>query len=155
TTAFYDLTVLGGFAAPLFLWLAGVGVALAAARIAERATRRAAVDALRRRGLEIFLLAFLFRLQAFIVTPGSHPILLFRVDVLNVMGPAIAVAALLWPIAGGARGGAAIYASAAAALALITPIVRASPTVDLLPMWLQWYLRPAADFTAFTLLPWA
>src|SRR5262249_12393194 len=97
TTAFYDLTILGGFAAPLFLWLAGVGVSLAAARIAERATRRDAVDALCRRGLEIFLLAFLFRLQAFLVTPGSHPVMLFRVDVLNVMGPALAAAALLWP----------------------------------------------------------
>src|SRR5262249_17771908 len=64
-------------------------------------------------------------------------------------------AALLWPIAGGARGRAAMYAIAAAVVALATPIVRASPAVDLLPMWLQWYLRPAADFTAFTLLPWA
>ena len=47
-----------------------------------------------RRGLEIFILAFLFRLQGFIVTPGSHPVTLFRVDILNIMGPAIAVAGL-------------------------------------------------------------
>src|SRR5262245_45165423 len=63
--------ILGGFAAPLFLWLAGVGVALAAARTAERRNRRAAVEAMCKRGLEIFLLAFLFRLQAFIVSPPS------------------------------------------------------------------------------------
>src|SRR5262245_60708611 len=115
TAAFYDLTILGGFAAPLFLWLAGVALALAAAQIADRATRREAVAALCRRGLEIFVLAFLFRLQAFIVTPGSHPVMLFRVDVLNVMGPAMAAAALLWPVASGARARATIYAIAAAA----------------------------------------
>ncbi len=51
------------------------------------------------RGVEIFLLAFLFRLQAFIVSPGSHPVTLFRVDVLNVMGPAMVVAGLLWAAA--------------------------------------------------------
>jgi len=40
TVAFRNATVLGGFAAPLFLWLAGVGVALAAARTAGRSDRR-------------------------------------------------------------------------------------------------------------------
>ena len=49
-----------------------------------------------RRGLEIFVLGFLFRLQGFIITPGSHPVTLFRVDILNIMGPAIAVAGLVW-----------------------------------------------------------
>src|SRR4051812_43374076 len=69
TIAYGVVSVLGGFAAPLFLWLAGVGVAMAAAAVAERSGRRSAVDALCRRGLEIFILAFLFRLQAFIVSP--------------------------------------------------------------------------------------
>ena len=36
TIAFRDATVLGGFAAPLFLWLAGLAVVLAATRTAER-----------------------------------------------------------------------------------------------------------------------
>ena len=89
TALFGHLTILGGFAAPLFLCLAGTGVALSAARTLARSGRRAtAVEVVCRRGLEIFILAFLFRLQAFIVTPGSHPVTLFRVDVLNVMGPA-------------------------------------------------------------------
>src|SRR5439155_13345612 len=68
TTAYAMTVILGGFAAPLFLWLAGLGVALVAARTAARTGSRArAVEATTRRGLEIFLLAFLFRLQAFIV----------------------------------------------------------------------------------------
>src|ERR1700730_18750083 len=97
TPIFRDLTILGGLAAPLFLWLAGVGVAMSAAGAARRSGSRAAgVDKVCRRGLEIFILAFLFRLQAFIVSPGSHPVTLFRVDILNIMGPSMAVAALVW-----------------------------------------------------------
>ena len=91
------LGVLAGFAAPAFLWLAGVGVALSAAATARRSGSRArAVDMVCRRGLEIFILAFLFRLQAFIVSPGSHPVTLFRVDILNIMGPAMVVAGIVW-----------------------------------------------------------
>jgi uncharacterized membrane protein len=156
TTTYGYLTILGGFAAPLFLWLAGLGSALSATRTAERTgSRSAAVDAICRRGLEIFLLAFLFRLQAFVVSPGSHPVTLFRVDVLNIMGPAIAVAGLLWAASSGTAGRIAIYAVAAALVALVTPIVRASPVVDTLPTWVQWYMRPAGEYTTFTLFPWS
>jgi uncharacterized membrane protein len=159
TDAFRHAQILGGFAAPLFLWLAGVGVVLSAARRAERrGSRMAAVDAVCRRGLEIFLLAFLFRLQSFLLSPGSYPVLLFRVDILNVMGPAIVVSGLMWGIAGAARSTKRLviaYGAAAAAVALLTPIVRASTAVDALPIWFQWYLRPAGDYTVFTLFPWA
>jgi uncharacterized membrane protein len=80
---------------------------------------------------------------------------LFRVDILNVMGPAIAGAGLLW--ASSARTGVrlAVVAGAAAAIALATPIVRASTAVDQLPVWLQWYVRPSGEHTTFTLFPWS
>jgi uncharacterized membrane protein len=159
TNAFRNAQILGGFAAPLFLWLAGVGVVLSAARRAERrGSRMAAVDAVCRRGLEIFLLAFLFRLQSFVLSPGTPPALLFRVDILNVMGPAIVIAGLIWGIGAAARSTGrlvAIYAAAAAATMLLTPIVRVSAVVELLPIWCQWYVRPAGDYTVFTLFPWA
>lgn len=156
TLAFGYGTVLGGFAAPLFLWLAGLGAAMSMARAIERgATRGAAVNAGVARGCRIFLLAFLFRLQAFIVSPGSHPIMLFRVDVLNVMGPAMALTAVLCAAARGQVQRVLLCAAAAAAVALSTPLVRAAAFVDGLPIWIQWYLRPAGEFTTFTLLPWA
>jgi uncharacterized membrane protein len=156
TRAFADLTILGGFAAPLFLWLARLGVVLSATRTAERTgSRILAVDAVCRRGLEIFVLAFLFRLQAFIVSPGGHPVTLFRVDVLNVMGPAIVVAGLAWALSGRAVWRVLFFAALAAGVAMATPLVRASPGVELLPIWVQWYVRPAGDLTAFTLFPWA
>src|SRR5437762_300010 len=155
TTAYAATVILGGFAAPLFLWLAGLGVALAAARTAARSGSARAVEATTRRGLEIFLLAFLFRLQAFIVSPPSTPLKLFRVDILNVMGPAMVAASVLWIAARTATARVVVYAAAASAIAMLTPIVRASPAVDALPIWMQWYLRPAGEFTTFTLLPWA
>jgi len=150
--AFRDATVLGGFAAPFFLWLAGASLVFAA----ERApTREDGVRTVVRRALEIFVLAFLFRVQGFLVTPGGPALMIFRVDVLNVMGPSIAAAALLWGAARSAAARAASFGAAAAAIALATPIVRASPLVDRLPIWVQWYLRPAGEQTTFTLLPWA
>jgi uncharacterized membrane protein len=154
--AFRDATVLGGFAAPLFLWLAGLGVAMSASRTAERSgSRTMAVEGACRRGLEIFILAFLFRLQGFIITPGGSPLTLFRVDVLNIMGPAMVATGLLWGLARATAGRVMLYAVAASSIAMVTPLVRTTSLVGALPVWVQWYLRPAGDFTTFTLFPWA
>ena len=148
--------ILGGFAAPLFLWLAGVGVALSAtSTAARRQSTWAAVDAVCRRGLEIFILAFLFRLQAFVVSPGSYPVTLFRVDILNVMGPAIVAAGLLWAAGATPAMRALVFGIAATCVAMVTPIVRTLPGVTRLPIWVQWYVRPSGDYTTFTAFPWA
>ena len=159
TVAFRDATVLGGFAAPLFLWLAGLALVLAATRTAERTGRRRdAVDTICRRGLEIFILGFLFRLQGFIITPGGHPVSLFRVDILNIMGPAIFAAGLVWGLGRTTTGRVLAFAAIVAATTMVTPIVRISSTVGALPLWLQWYLRPSGtfnEFTIFTMFPWA
>jgi len=151
-----DANILGGFAAPLFLWLAGLAVVLAATRTAERTGSRAqAVEGVVRRGLVVFILAFLFRIQAFIVSPGNHLVTLFRVDILNVMGPAIVAAGGVWALATTAAGRIAAFSALAIAFSMLTPIVRASPLVGHLPVWFQWYVRPAGELTVFTLWPWA
>lgn len=157
SVAFGRALVLGGFAAPLFLWLAGLGVALSATRIARRCNddRGAVVRTICRRGLEIFVLAFLFRVQAFIVSPGSHPVTIFRVDILNVMGLAIVAAGLVRAAGGGARALVLWYGGGAAIIALLTPVVRKAAIIDALPLWFQWHVRPAGDLTTFTLFPWA
>ena len=108
-----------------------------------------------RRGLEIFILAFLFRLQAFIVSPGGHPITLFRVDILNIMGPAIVAAGLVWALVESPALLASTYACLAAGIAMAAPVVRTMGAVDVLPVWVQWYIRPAAVYTTFTAFPWA
>ena len=151
-----DANILGGFAAPMFLWLAGLAVVLAATRHAERTGSRAqAVEGIVRRGLVIFILAFLFRIQAFIVSPGNHLVTLFRVDILNVMGPAIVAAGAVWWLTRTAAGRIAAFSALAIAFSMLTPIVRTSPLVGYLPVWVQWYVRPAGELTVFTLFPWA
>src|SRR5947208_1847946 len=126
--AYRNATILGGFAAPLFLWLAGLAVVLAATRAAARTGNRTrAVAAICRRGLEIFILAFLFRLQAFVVSPGSHLVTIFRVDILNIMGPAIVLTGLIWMMAArrdGSRAPAIWYTAVAAPIALVTPLIQ-------------------------------
>src|SRR4029079_11637691 len=65
---FRQSMVLGGFAAPLFLFFAGVSVAMSAGSKARRLNDdAAAARAVEKRGLQIFLLAFLFRLQSTIL----------------------------------------------------------------------------------------
>ncbi len=156
STLFGYLMLVGGFAAPLFLWLAGVALALSGESALSRGhSRQSATKAIVARGAEIFILAFLFRLQAFIVSPGSAAVTIFRVDVLNVMGPGMAAAGVAWGVAGGRRRAAVVCALAATGLALVTPIVRQAAWVDELPIWFQWYLRPSGAHTTFTLLPWA
>jgi uncharacterized membrane protein len=156
STAFRNATILGGFAAPLFLWLAGLAVVLSATRSAERTGSRVpAVDAICRRGLEIFVLAFLFRLQAFLVSPGSHPVTIFRVDILNIMGPSMVAAGVVWGLSTTAAARAISLGVLAAAIALVTPIVRTARWLDPVATWVQWYIRPAGEHTTFTAFPWA
>ena len=128
------LILLGGLAAPLFLWLAGLGLVLSAERVLARSAKRSvATEAVVHRGVEIFLLAFLFRLQAFVVSPGSSLVTLFRVDILNVMGPAMVLAGILWGLSGTLRRSAVVCGAAATLLAMVTPLIRKATWVDALP----------------------
>jgi uncharacterized membrane protein len=71
------------------------------------------------------------------------------------MGPAIVICALVFLLRAAPAAQAAAYAALAAVTSFATPIVRAAAWVDRLPIWLQWYVRPAGDYTTFTLFPWA
>lgn len=154
--AFGYLNVLGGFAAPMFLWLAGLSLMLAAARGLTRGQRRADVAAvLMRRGAEIYALAFIFRAQSFIVSPGNPLVSLLRVDILNIMGPSLIVAALLWRLAPGQRWAAWSCAAAGAAIAFVAPLARTATWVSALPPAVQWYITPVGNHSTFTLFPWA
>jgi len=154
--AFGYAMIVGGFGAPIFLFLAGVAIPLmAAARMRRGATEAEAAAAVRRRGWEIFGLAFLFRLQSFVLSGGAPAATLLKVDILNIMGPAMVGAGALWGAARRPAGRAALLALVAAALAMLTPIVRATPWLAVLPDPIEWYLRPSPGRTTFTLFPWA
>ena len=99
--------ILGGFGAPLFLFLAGLAVVLSAeSKFRKTGDFAASWWAVQKRGWQVFGLAFLFRLQSYILSGGSSLLSLLKVDILNVMGPAIAMTALTGRMArkqGGAR----------------------------------------------------
>jgi uncharacterized membrane protein len=151
--AFAWAVIVGGFGAPLFLFLAGVAVALSASsKVARGATPAAASAAVQRRGWEIFGLAFLFRLQAVLLGGGRWRSLL-RVDVLNVMGPSIAAAAYVWRVAAAWRLPA--FALLTVGIAMVTPVIRGTSILDPLPAPIEAYLRPQPELTTFTFFPWA
>jgi uncharacterized membrane protein len=155
STAFGESLILGGFGAPLFLFLAGVTVAMSAGSKARRlGDDGLAARAVMRRGLEIFALAFLFRFQSFVLSHAPAWTLL-KVDVLNIMGPAIVVAAALWLVA---RSGAArivVFAAATLAVVLVTPTIRHIGALAAIPDALEGYLRPVPSLTNFSYFPWA
>jgi predicted acyltransferase len=147
--------ILGGLAAPMFLFYAGVAVAMSAGSKARAwdDVRRASI-AVQRRGWQIFGLAFLFRLQAFVLSPGARAWGILKVDILNIMGPAIATAALVWGWFGSTRAKTAAFASIAAAIALLTPPVRGATWLTRVPDVLEAYVRPVPDLANFTAFPW-
>jgi uncharacterized membrane protein len=148
--------VLAGFGAPIFLFLAGLSLALAAvARRRKGLDERAIGAAAFRRGLWIFGLAFLFRLQSWIISGGPFPRTLLKVDILNVMGVSMMLAALLWIVGRRDLRRAALFAAATLVMAMFTPPVRDAAWLAVLPDPIEGYLRPAAGGTTFTLFPWA
>lgn len=148
--------VVGGFGAPIFLFLAGITLALAAGARLRRGGQSADVAALaRRRGWQVFGLAFLFRLQSWLISGGDPARSLLKVDILNVMGISMVIAAAVWALGRDSRHRAWWLAAAAALVALTTPLVRAMPVLDALPDPLEWYLRPNPGRTTFTLFPWS
>jgi uncharacterized membrane protein len=145
----------GGFSAPLFLFLAGVTMALAmGSRQRGGLTAAEAAAVARRRAWQIVGLAFLFRLQSFVISGGPFPETLMKVDILNVMGPAMLAAALLWGMASRDiwRGAALLHA--ALLVVLVTPLVGGAAFVAALPYPIQGYFKAVAGSGAFTLFPW-
>jgi uncharacterized membrane protein len=152
---YYSLQWAGGVASALFLFLAGVATAMSAASKARQADSIAeGARAARRRGFEIFVLAFVFRLQAELLGFGPLRTLL-KVDMLNIMGLSMIVAALVWQMPRGRASRVATFAALTAATTFLTPLVRATAWLAPLPDPLEAYLRPAGSYSAFPFFPWA
>ena len=155
TREFAYAMIVGGFGAPLFLFLAGVAVALSAgAKLRRSGDAAAAARAVARRGAEIFALALLFRVQAWILGWGD-PRGLLKVDILNIMGPSIVIAAWLWRASRSLAARIVAFAAATFVVVALTPVVRVLPVVALLPDPLEAYLRPTANLSNFVFFPWA
>jgi hypothetical protein len=126
-TPYAVLNMIGGFAAPGFLYMAGLSQALAdAAQERKGVTPAARRNQALRRALWLLGVAYGFRLAEFLLggawsRPGGWAELL-KVDVLNVIAVGLAMTALL--SVGRRRAvGAAAAGVAAVAIVLATPVV--------------------------------
>ena len=154
TRTLYMYTVfIAGLAAPLFLFLAGLTIAMAASSRATKVGHAEAASMARWRGLQIFGLAFLFRLQSQVLGWGAFSNFL-KVDILNVMGLAMIAAAVLWGLSERRSIRIGIFAAAAAAVAMSTPLVREAGILAMLPDPIEAYIRPLPGRTNFALFPW-
>jgi uncharacterized membrane protein len=146
--------VLAGMAAPLFLFMAGISVSLAAAARARRVGHTAAARSVMRRGWQVLGLAFLFRIYTWLLSPGASIRGWLKVDILNVMGPSIVLAAAIWQLGRTTKARVLWLSAATVTLAMLTPIVRNSPWLDVLPDPLETYFRPGKGLSTFAFFPW-
>lgn len=151
---YFAIVFVNGVAAPMFLLLAGAALAMAAESRARRNGVDAAFASVHRRGWQVLGLAFLFRLQSQLL--GWGPLInLLKVDILNIMGLALILAAWMWGAVTTRGARVASYAVATIAFTMLTPIVRETAWLDPLPDPIEWYFRPVEGRTTFTLFPWA
>ncbi len=151
----YIYTVfIAGMAAPLFLFLAGLTTAMASSSRAARVGHREAAVAACIRGLQIFALAFLFRLQSQLLGWGAFSNFL-KVDILNIMGLAMTATALMWACSERRAIRMAFFAIATVVVAMTTPLVREAAGLAALPDPIEAYIRPLPGRTNFALFPWA
>jgi uncharacterized membrane protein len=155
TSPLYRVLILvGGFGAPAFLFLAGVAMALAiGGRMRKGMAPGEALRLARRRGWQVFGLAFLFRFQSWVISQGAA-LTLLKVDILNILGLSMVVAAALLGLTRTRAARIALFIAAAAAVAAVAPAVRASTAIAGWPDPLEWYFHPWPGRSSFTLSPW-
>jgi uncharacterized membrane protein len=143
-----------GLAAPLFLFLAGLSLSMAASMRSAAVGYVAAADLAFKRGAQVLALAFLFRLQSQLLGWGALSNFL-KVDILNVMGVAMMAAALLWRASESRAARVLLFAVATIAVTMTTPLVRQAGILTALPDPLEAYIRPLPGRSNFALFPWA
>ena len=151
---YHTLLTVVGIGSSFFLLLAGVSVSLSAASKARRWDSDAlAASAVMVRGWQIFALAFAFRLQAWLLGGSGDATDLLRVDMLNIMGPSIVLAAALWRIGGTAGQRVVVFAAVTAAIAFVTPVTR-TLSLEGIPASLRAYVIPVSGLSNFVVFPW-
>ena len=156
TRFWHRVELMGGYPGPLFLFLAGMGLALMAeARRAQGVATPAVVREGLRRGLEILGYAAAFRLWMYASGRFTAPRELLRVDVLNCIGLAlmlVAAAALPWT---SRRRRMPAALGLCAAIALLTPLAWDAPWPGWIPRPLLAYVSGRAWGSYFPIFPWA
>ena len=156
TRPYFWFMVLAGMGAPLFLWLAGLAVPLAAhARMRRGASPAEASWTLQKRGWQIFGLAMLFRLQAYVFSAGATLYGILKVDILNIMGLSLVAAGWLWGRGRTRNGRVSAALAVTVGVLVLAPLLRLWSWPALVPDPIEWYLRPPPARSTFTLFPWS
>lgn len=162
-TSFYGWSRFGGILpAPLFLFLAGISVALITNRMRIRGIESKQIAAKTiRRGAEIFGLALVFRVQEFALGwPWSPWTDLLRVDILNAIGVSIVLMGMVCWMAQGRAANAFVASALAMGIAMLTPPLWTTWR----PQWLPWYVESYINGVhnlnkpqswLFPIFPWA
>jgi uncharacterized membrane protein len=141
--AFYITTFIGGWAAPLFLFLAGVSIPFSRSPI--------------RRGWQVLALAFVFRLQSFVLNPGAPWTSMLKPDILNILGIGIVLAGFAWSRTKSVWDRSLWLGIPTALFILLAPWSRSWHW----PGWLgdiatplEGYIRPVSGVGGFSIFPW-
>jgi uncharacterized membrane protein len=164
-TAAYRVTrFLGGVPSRLFLMLVGVSMALRfEAQLAKGVRDWASfVRPVQRRGLQILGLAYLFRIQEYVLGHMSMVIVDFpaywrdilRIDILNCIGASM----LIVPMLTAPRHGRPAWLPAIASMLVFVclgPIIGPAHFPTWIPTWLSAYIGGQRPMSWFALFPWA
>ena len=155
---------IGGIPSRLFLFLVGVSIALRfEAQLQKGVTdRREMVRPVQKRGLQILALAYLFRLQEYILGHMGQSFVdlpaygrdMLRVDILNCIGAGM----LLVPVLAAPRRGQPAWARTLAATLLFVvlgPIIGPAQFPTWIPTWISSYIGGQRPMSWFALFPWA
>jgi uncharacterized membrane protein len=173
----YTWSQLGGtFPAPLFLFLAGISLAIVIEKLWQKnfSAHQIAKRTIRR-GAEIFALGLLFRLQEYAISLGWAPWSdLFRVDILNTIGVSLMLLGVMcWIVSAipgksspgrpvsGSRSRLIITALLTSiAISLVTPLLWTTWRPHFLPWELESYINGVHNLGQpqsglFPIFPWA
>lgn len=153
--AFTLLALIGGLAAPLFLFLAGVAIPFAAAsHMRKGRSFQEAAWAVQKRGWQVVLIAHVFRSQSFLWNPWARWDSVFKPDILNILGLGMVLTAWCWGRSSAPARRAAWLLVPAGIILLLTPLLRGWEWPAMLHPRLEAYLRPNG-WGQFALFPWA
>jgi len=150
------IEAIGGFAAPLFLFLAGVAIPFAIGAMQRRGKDVAAAAwSVQKRGWEVFGIAHLFRFQSFLLNPTASWSSIFRPDILNILGLGLAGTSWLSGRLMRSRRSVVWLLVPAIVIFALTPLSRVWLWPADLPARLEAYIRPGNGLGVFQIFPWA
>ena len=151
---FAALAMIGGLAAPLFLFLAGVAVPFAArSHLRKGRSIREAAWAVQKRGWQVFLIAHAFRLHSYLWNLWGRWDGVFKPDILNILALGLVAAAWGWGRATTFKQRLVWLLLPAAIILLLAQPSRGWWWPTLLHLRVEAYIRPNG-WGQFAIFPW-